>query len=157
MRVCARVSANTQQQAEKNLKHQNMSEWIITTPRHKGMGQGERKAGGKWWDGWSGRNFPVTPFKGLSVWMNACTWEHTVHTHRLKLFYQALLTHAHTHIKTYMVTHTHTAAILISLSEFYPIPSPPQPPLSFPPNGPRFKTCCCRGRLQSPVICLGKQ
>lgn len=39
------VSADTQQKAtKKREKHQNMSEWIITIPRHKGM---EREEGRK--------------------------------------------------------------------------------------------------------------
>lgn len=55
------VSTNTQQKAEKEKKqHQNMSEWIITIPRHRGMvwedgGEERRKEGRKKQEGKDGK------------------------------------------------------------------------------------------------------
>ena len=78
------VSANTQQQASNNNKkkkipkHQNMSEWIITIPRHRGVERQEgrkegRREGGREREGREGggggtvRAGAVTPFKRLSL------------------------------------------------------------------------------------------
>jgi len=138
-----------------NKTHQNMSEWIITIPRHRSKEGGRRKArnGDEKWGDWWERCHTFQTFITLNKYLHMGTYTAQTHWSRVKLFILSLSVWQPPH------TQTHTAAILISLFEFYCIPSPPTPtPLSIPSNSPHFKKIClCRGRLQSPVICLGKQ
>ncbi len=125
-RVCGWVpTLNRKQKKKKTLKHQNMSEWIITIPRHRGMereGGRREEAGGeteggdgakKWGDGWERLRLRCHTFQTF-ISLNKCLHMGTYSTQTYTdkdsnySFCHSLCDSPSLHTHTHIHTHTHT-------------------------------------------------